>query len=74
MKSPVEVQRDQEFGAYSDDLTVDINGSQEHITIYHRVIDDVWSEYTAVTDDGMIVSRNKSLRRLLLEDEEVVSP
>lgn len=73
MTSQTEMEVSPDFGAYSDDLVVDINGRQEHITIYHRVVDDAWSEYTAVTDSGTVVSQNRSLRRLLFEEEDLVS-
>jgi hypothetical protein len=61
-----------EYGAYSDDLNMDIDGNQVHVTIYHRYIDLAWTEYTAVLDDGTVISQNKSLRHgnALFGDEE----
>lgn len=60
------------YGEYSDEVVVDVNGESRHVTIFHQYVDDVWSEYTAVLDDGTVMSRNRSLRHLLLDDSEDV--
>lgn len=56
------------FGDYSDEVVMNVDGSPRRLTIYHRYVDDLWSEYTAVLDDGTVLSRNRSLRHLLLDD------
>lgn len=60
------------YGDFSDEVVVDVDGVARRVTIYHQHINDVWSEYTAVLDDGTVISRNRSLRQLLLDDADEV--
>lgn len=56
-------------GKFSDELYTLVDGEYEHVVIYHKVYDDRWSDYTAVLDDGTVLSHYRSPRRMILGED-----
>lgn len=61
------------YGEFSEELNTEIDGKIQHVRIYHRYVDETWSEFTVVLDDGSVLLRNRCLTHPSLFGREAES-